>query len=127
MPDKIAGPNNGAVAPGAAPAGNVIKRLAPGAPGTRRLHERYRDALVCVRYREDPTLGRRYTTVELVVDQRPFAVKEDLVRIGFGERELREQAKAAGGRWDPQHKLWRLPRPATRALGLTKRVVKKVD
>ncbi len=127
MRNKIAGPGPGAAAPGQPPGGNVIKRLAPGTPGTRRLQEQYRDALVCVRYRQDPALGLRYTTVELIVDRRSFTVREDLVRIGFGETELRDQAKAAGGRWDPQHKLWRLPHPATRALGLTKRIVKRVD
>ena len=127
MPDNIARPTIGASAHREPPAGSVIKRLSPGAPGTRRLQERYRDALVCVRYRQDPAPGLRYTTIELVVDRRPYAIKEDLVRIDFAETELREKVKAAGGRWDPNHKLWRIPRAATRALGLTKRVVKNVD
>jgi len=49
----------------------TIKRLRPGAPGTKRLLEQYGDALVCVRYRLDTRLNRRLTTVELIVDDRP--------------------------------------------------------
>jgi hypothetical protein len=57
--------------------GNVIKRLAPGAPGTRRLQDRYCDALVCVRYRETADGRARFTSVELVVKPRSPAVAED--------------------------------------------------
>lgn len=48
----------------------TIKRLPPGAPGTKRLVERFGNALVCVRYRHDPQLNRRLTTVELIIDER---------------------------------------------------------
>ena len=44
-------------------AGSVIKRMAPGVSGTRRLAERFGQSLVCVRYRENPARGLRYTTV----------------------------------------------------------------
>jgi hypothetical protein len=80
VPNDTTGPAKGRPPATKPPGGSVIKRLAPGVPGTRRLQERYRDTLVCVRYRQDDTRGLRYTTVELVVDQRPFTVKEDLIR-----------------------------------------------
>lgn len=51
--------------------GVVLKKLSPTAPGAKRLATRYGKALVCVRYREDLARGRRLTTVELVVDERP--------------------------------------------------------
>jgi hypothetical protein len=108
-------------------ASNVIKRLPPGAGGTRRLQQRYGRELVCVRYRESADGTTRYTTVELVVERRPLAPPEDLVRIEFGETGLRNQVKAAGGRWDPKLKLWRLPRAATKALRLQSRVTKPVQ
>ncbi len=111
-------PSNGMVA------GSVIKRMAPGAPGTRRLAERFGESLVCVRYRENHARGLRYTTVEIIVDQRPFDAPEDLVHVAYAETALRHKVKDAGGRWDRELKLWRLPRTAVRTLGLAGRVVK---
>jgi hypothetical protein len=102
----------------------VLKRLPPGAGGTRRLQQRYGTELVCVRYRESADGSTRFTTVELVVERRPATPAEDLVRIEFSETGLRDKVKAAGGRWDPKLKLWRLPSTATRALRLKNRIVK---
>lgn len=107
---------------GAATAG-VVKKLASGAAGTRRLLARYGDALVCVRYRQDATSNRRYTTVELVVDERPGKPATALVRIGYQETALRQRIMAAGGSWDARQKLWSLPKIAIRRLGLQDRVV----
>lgn len=103
----------------------VIKKLASGAAGTLRLLARFRAALVCVRYRQDASRNRRYTTVELVVDERPGKSSSSLVRIGYQETSLRQQVKAAGGVWDVRRKLWSLPRTAIRRLGLEDRVVPK--
>lgn len=44
----------------------VIKKLLPGAPGTKRHVERFGGALVCVRYGVAPQAQRRFTTVELI-------------------------------------------------------------
>ena len=115
-------PTPGRSGQGAAEAA-VIKKLASGAAGTRRLLARYGAALVCVRYREDAAINRRYTTVELVVDERPVKPALCLVRIGYQETALRQQVMAAGGKWDANRKLWTLPRSAVRRLGLKDRVV----
>ncbi len=105
----------------------TIKRLRPGAPGTKRLLERYGDALVCVRYRLDTRLDRRLTTVELIVDDRPKKpAKTVWLRVAYGETELRQRVKEAGGEWHPEHKLWQLPLKAAKALGLEKRIVANV-
>lgn len=106
---------------------NVIKKLPPGAGGTRRLQQRYGRELVCVRYRESADGTTRFTTVELIVERRPLTPAEDLVRVEFGETALRDRVKAAGGRWDPKLKLWRLPHAATKALRLQSRVMKPVQ
>ena len=45
----------------------IVKRLAPDQAGAKKLARQYGNALVCVRYRQDPEQGLRYTTVELVV------------------------------------------------------------
>lgn len=47
----------------------VLKRLRPGANGTKRLHREYGKLLVCVRYRLDSERGKRVKTIELVVDE----------------------------------------------------------
>lgn len=101
----------------------VVKRLAPGAPGTRRWLESYGESLVCVRYRHDKTRGRRYTTVEITVDQGPLRRPDALVRIAWGEAALGRRARELGGQWLPERKLWRLSRTAIRTLGLEDRIV----
>jgi hypothetical protein len=106
----------------------VSKRLAPGQNGTKRCFNQYGNALVCVRYRQDQT--RRYTTVEIVVDQRallPRATRlEDFVHvpIGYRETELRTQAKAAGARWDPEQRSWLMTKETAKRLGLSGRINK---
>lgn len=102
--------------------GVVLKKLSPLAAGSKRLATRFGKALVCVRYREDAAHGRRLTTVELIVDERPLPPPA-AVRVAFEESELRHQVKAAGGVWDGKRKLWMLPRAAIRKLKLQSRIV----
>jgi len=103
--------------------GTVMKRLGPGAPGTRRWLERYGKSLICVRYRQDKTLGRRYTTVEIIVDERTYLSAAALVQIAYDDSNLRQEIMKLGGQWITHRKLWRLSRKAIRALGLEDRVV----
>jgi hypothetical protein len=105
----------------------IVKKLPPGAPGTKRLAERFGNALVCVRYRIDEQARRRYTTVELVVADGALPAPPPanvFVRIAYGETELRQKVKSAGGQWHPERKLWRLPRAKARTLGLMRRIEK---
>jgi hypothetical protein len=89
-------------------------KLKPGQKGTKKLVAEYGDALFCVRYRYDRASCSRLKTVELVVERTAWnpptgKFTDDervLVRIGFAESALRESAKAAKGRWDPEKKLW---------------------
>ena len=88
--------------------------LKPGQKGTKRLTEKYGDALVCVRFRYDAESRQRLKTVELIVDKAdwtpppPRYTADSLVplRIEGYETELRAQAKTAGGRWNPEKQLW---------------------
>lgn len=100
----------------------VLKKLPPDAPGAKRLAARYGAALLCVRYREDCRAGQRLTTVELIVDQRPLPALAG-VRIAYGEADLRRKVKEAGGIWDAEQKLWRLPKSSIRKLKLEQRIV----
>lgn len=100
--------------------------LWPGQKGTKKLQARYGAKLLCVRYRYDPVRYRRYKTVELIEDEAAWAPDMSAivaVRVEIYELELRAQVKEAGGRWDPEQKVWRLPIGQVLALGLEERLV----
>jgi hypothetical protein len=69
----------------------------PGDPGTKRYVEKHGDRRVAVRYRYDEQASKRYTTVEIVVDERPWAAAPVVpdpdrpvgLRIEYGEESLR--------------------------------------
>ena len=88
--------------------------LKPGKPGTKSLEKKYGEALLCVRFRYDEKLRQRLKTVELVVERADWAppsphyTADALVplRIDAADMPMRSQAKAAGGRWNPEKRLW---------------------
>ena len=45
------------------------------------------------------------------------------LRIAYGEVNARNQAKAAGGTWDPKRKVWQLVKEKVMQLGMTNRIV----
>jgi len=106
------------------------KKLNPGQPGTKRLVSQYGARLMCVRYRYDPVQGKRYKTVELIIEEspwkppaRPFEDGEIVtVRIELNEINWRNRVKMAGGKWNPDLKLWEIPYGQARKLGLTERI-----
>ena len=113
--------------------GNVVKKLKPGAPGTLRWLERFGEKLMCVRYRIDKKTSRRYTTVELLVEDRAIPTRvakpdqQVFLRVGINEKSTQQQIKAAGGTWNPTARLWMLPYGKVKALKLQQRIVKNVD
>jgi hypothetical protein len=116
--------------PGACERTRVVKKLSPSQFGALKLARRFGDALVCVRYRQDEQGTRRYTTVELLVEEAPILKRRNDsdpvgVRIGLQESALRRQAIAHGATWDSKSKLWRMPRKTARLLKLTERVLEK--
>ena len=88
--------------------------LKPGQRGTKSLSEKYGDALLCVRFRYDAEQRQRLKTVELIVERsewtppQPQYAADTLVplRIEASDMPMRSQAKAAGGRWNPEKRLW---------------------
>jgi hypothetical protein len=75
--------------------------------------EQYGNRLLCVRYRYDEKRQVRMKTVEIIVDERPGTKhlryrEQDIVAVmvPYTEKALRERLKAAGGRWNPEEKLW---------------------
>jgi len=117
----------------------VQRTVRPGARGTLRYIRRYGDALVAVRYRYDARRHLRYTTVELVVDERPWSpggrsglINTDqdspecvMIRVDFHEGQLRARVRNAGGRWNPKEKAWEMPFEAVKRMGLEARIVFK--
>ena len=88
--------------------------LKPGQRGTKSLVKKYGDALLCVRFKYDSLSQQRIKTVELVVEKtawkppKPRYTTDSLVplRIEVEDMPMRQQAKAAGGRWNPEKRLW---------------------
>ncbi len=114
----------------------VTKTLRPGDKGTDKWVRKYGQRLVCVRYRHDKERRKNLTTVELVIDERealggfhrqtpmkPVPKQIVSIRVNYLEDELRVKVKAAGGLWDVEEKLWKLPISVVRELGLDKRIV----
>lgn len=112
-----------------APDTRVTKTLAPGQPGTRAWTQHHGTALVCVRYRESADGSRRYTTVELVVDERinrrPKAPRMVGVAVDFYDTATRQKIKVAGGTWHVDYKLWVLPEETARSLKLPYRPIRR--
>ncbi len=120
----------------------TLKTLKPGQMGTKDLLARYGPTLLYVRYRCDETTGERLKTVELVVQrscptpepERPgprrlgaragrAGSRKVGLRIGWREKDLQGRVKGAGGRWDPDRRVWVLQRDAAERLDLLHRVV----
>jgi hypothetical protein len=88
--------------------------LKPGQPGTKRLVEKFGDSLICVRFKYDVESRQRLKTVELIVERTAWSppaprYSADMLvplRIEAADMPLRLQAKAAGGRWNPEKHHW---------------------
>lgn len=88
--------------------------LKPGQRGTKGLVKKYGDTLLCIRFRYDAKARQRLKTVALVVERKewsppsPRYTMDELVplRIAVHDMSARKQAKAAGGRWNPEKQLW---------------------
>ncbi|MBV5326762.1 MAG: hypothetical protein JZU65_03870 [Chlorobium sp.] len=91
--------------------------LKPGQKGTKKLVEKYGDALVCVRYRYDAKTLKQYKTVEIIVSESEWTPppakypdgKRVPLKIGINETVLQEQVRAVGGRWNKERQVWLVP------------------
>ena len=109
----------------------MSKKLRPGQPGTKRLVGQYGPRLLCVRSRYDGVQGKRFKTVELIIEEslwQPPAKSwrpEQLVglRIGSRERGLQVRIKTAKGKWNERQQIWELRYDKVVELGLTERIV----
>jgi hypothetical protein len=82
-----------------------------------------------VRYRYDKVKGKRYKTVELIIDESPWSARpkpgsDVFVRIGWYEKDLKNSIKKAGGDWYSHRGLWKLSFEKAKKMGLVSRIVK---
>ncbi len=108
----------------------VVKKLSATQPGAIKLARRYGTALVCVRYRSDKQGLIRYTTVELLVDEARIQKRKATshtvaIRLEKHVFHLKDLIKSNGGRWDPEARVWRLPRSTAERFDLLNHVVTK--
>jgi hypothetical protein len=105
--------------------------LQPGRRGTRKLWAEYGKRMVCVRYRYDERLKRRWKTVELIVSEAVWEPKAPRpgakvsVRTRIDEAALHRKIKAAGGKWDGKARIWKMRYDRAIALGLRLRIVER--
>jgi hypothetical protein len=101
---------------------------APGQKSVRKFLDRYGEQLICVRYRYDQQQRRRFTTVEIIVEESRWSPPEkpEIVglRVEFQETELQRRVKQAGGKWNGAKRVWEIHYDQAVALGLKKRIVK---
>lgn len=104
------------------------RTLAPGQQDTKKLLERYGEQLACVRYRYDEQRRKRFTTVEIIVEESGWSPleKPEIVglRVEFQETELQRRVKHAGGKWNSAKRVWEIHYDQAVALSLKKRIVK---
>ena len=90
--------------------------LAPGHRGAKQLLARYGDQLMCVRYRYDEQLQKRFKTVELIVEECDWMPQAKSkagdrlvsIRVAVSELDVRAQVKRAGGIWQRDRRVWNL-------------------
>jgi hypothetical protein len=112
------------------PASRVRLHLKPGQKGTKQLLAQYGDRLICVRYRYDAQRKKRFKTVELLVAERewepprPRFAHDQVVglRVAFADVAVCERVKQAGGKWNPDRRVWEIRYDHAVALGMGARI-----
>lgn len=103
----------------------VRATMRTGQKGAKKLAARFGDRLLFVRYRYDAKSKKRFTTIEMVVDETDWTPRPPSltrVKVAYGEAVLQRQVKAAGGKWNREKKVWLLPLDQVRKLGLERRI-----
>ena len=107
----------------------ITKTLQPGDMGTLNLVEKFGEQLICVRYRLDAATKKRYTTVELIVDEKSYQRRTPrqpvLIKIRYEEADLRQRIKAAGAHWLQTEKAWQIDYRTATKMKLKDRIIKK--
>ena len=107
-------------------------KVNPGQRGTKKLLSQYGKKLVCVRYRYDEYLGKRFKTVELIIEESDWQPKQKplkdgdlvMVKVSLTETALQNRVKGAGGIWNREKRVWEIRYDKAKDLRLESRIVK---
>ena len=114
----------------------VTKTIKPGDKGSKAYHRRYGERLCAVRYRQSDCGSKIYTTVELIVDERPKAARGTsersrsarrrgdavAVKVFMREQEYQQLLKSAGAKYSLGTRSWITTRAIAVGLGLGHRI-----
>ncbi|HWQ36110.1 MAG TPA: hypothetical protein VNQ79_24955 [Blastocatellia bacterium] len=80
-----------------------------------------------MRYRYDEAQGKRFKTVELVVEEcdwQPTIAADTIVgvQVALRETDIQYKVRQAGGRWNPARRVWEMRYDRVMALGLKDRI-----
>ena len=101
----------------------VAKTYAPEQDGAKRFAKRHGENLVCVRHRMSEDGLTRHTTVELLAETTPVAIRQRslvALRIPDSTKSMRSLLLACGATWDAKNKLWLIPHMVAKGLRLLK-------
>ena len=101
----------------------VAKTYTPDQDGAKRFFRRHGGDLVCVRHRLSEDGLTRYTTIELLAEVTPVAIRQRsmiALRIPESTKSMRSLLMACGGSWDAKHKVWLIPHMVAKGLRLLK-------
>jgi hypothetical protein len=90
----------------------VAKKYGPEQDGAKRFARRYGDQLVCVRHRVSEDGLTRFTTVELLAETTPIAIRQRsmiALRLPAAAKSTRSLLLACGATWDAKNRVWLLP------------------
>lgn len=107
------------------------RTLSPGRKRIKKFLDRYGEQLCSVRYRYDEQRRKRFTTVELIVEESDWIppitpVTEPILvglRVALHETRIQRTIKQAGGTWNRQNQVWEILSDQALALGLADRIV----
>lgn len=105
------------------------RTLIPGQKGTTKFLDRYGEKLCSVRYRYDKQRGKRFTTVEFIVEESAYAPPSKLkseaivgLCIALTENVLQKKVRQAGSTWNRNRQLWEIRYDRVMELGLEERI-----
>jgi hypothetical protein len=110
----------------------MIKRtLRPDQPGAKGWKKKYGESLICVRYRYDEKKNKKFTTVEIIVDEKGWEKRRDKIPMNkimpiivmYNEIDISNLVKNVGGHWNINEKVWELRYGDILSLGLEERIV----
>ena len=97
----------------------------------KKFRQQYGDQLVYVRYRYDRERKKRFTTVEIIIEEADWEPRvatpspDTIVKLQVSRQEygVQNQLRCAGGRWNFQEKVWELPYGKVLELSMQDRIV----